>query len=105
MLSYKIVIANLFYRIYQANGGSAPLTYQKFLSVLTKIGSPDAAISAPQTLPSQCKTSYSKEYEVPSLEELGVDLTGLGENKYPGGETEALARLEIYMNRQVFEVL
>lgn len=91
-----------FYRIVKANGGSPPLTYQKFNSILVKIGAPEAAVAAPQQIPAQCKTSVSEDlYRVPALEELAVDLTGLGEEKYPGGETEALARMEKYMNKQV----
>ena len=49
-----------------------------------------------------CLESHDEEqYGLPSLEELGHDLTGLQEALFPGGETEALRRLEESMQRTV----
>ena len=43
------------------------------------------ALDAPNELPIQCQTSFStSDYDVPALEELQVDLTGLGDEIYPG---------------------
>jgi len=39
---------------------------------------------------------------VPEIEDLGIDLKELGSNLYPGGESEALSRLELYMKKQVY---
>ena len=78
------------------------MTYQKFLSVTAKVGSPDDSHPAPEKIPDGCKTSLlSSKYDVPELEDLGLDLKELGSNLFLGGETEALARLEIYMKKQV----
>ena len=63
---------------------------------------PEKALSAPGVLPKQCQTLLlSDKYNVPLLEDLQVDLTGIGKELYHGGETEALARLEKYMSQQV----
>jgi hypothetical protein len=69
---------------------------------VAKFGMPEKALSAPGVLPKQCQTLLlSDKYNVPLLEDLQVDLTGIGKELYHGGETEALARLEKYMSQQV----
>lgn len=45
--------------------------------------------------------NHDKEYGIPSLKELGLDTTTLGEELYPGGEQEALRRLDEHMKRTV----
>lgn len=61
------------------------MTYVKFQSVVAKLGVPEVALDAPNELPIQCQTSFStSDYDVPALEELQVDLTGLGDEIYPG---------------------
>lgn len=69
--------------------------------MVDKLGTPEAPLDAPGMLPKACQTSISTGYSVPTLEELNVDLTGLGKELYPGGENEALARLDKYMCKQV----
>lgn len=53
------------------------------------------------------KTPYSenheKEYGIPTLDELGQDVTVCGEELFPGGEQEALRRLDEHMKRTVFQ--
>ena len=69
---------------------------------MLKIGSPENPLEAPEKIPPQCQITLSDtSYKVPTLEELGVDLTGLGVELYPGGETEALIRLDKYMSKTV----
>ncbi|EFX85418.1 DNA photolyase 1 [Daphnia pulex] len=88
-------------KVFKANGNKAPLTYVKFQSVVAKFGTPEKALNAPGKLPKQCQTLLlSDKYNVPLLEEMQVDLTGLGKELYRGGETEALARMEKYMSQQ-----
>ena len=95
-------------RIFKANGNSTPLTYQKFLSVLEKIGSPEKPLEAPGKIPVQCQPTLAlsklDDYKIPTLEELRVDLTGLGKELYLGGESEALERLERYMDKTVIAI-
>ena len=49
-----------------------------------------------------CVESHEEQqYGLPSLEELGHDLSCLQEAQFPGGEEEALRRLEESMERTV----
>ena len=69
---------------------------------MSKFGTPEKALNAPGKLPKQCQTLLlSDKYNVPLLEEMQVDLSGIGKELYHGGETEALARMEKYMSQQV----
>lgn len=43
----------------------------------------------------------NSEYGVPTLEDLGHDVPDLGEELFPGGEQEALRRLDEHMKRKV----
>ena len=90
------------FRIRKANGGTTPLTYQKFTSVLLKLGLPSEPEKAPTSIPDACKSSFSSsEFKVPTLEDLKVNTDNLGPHLYPGGETESLDRLNKYTSRQV----
>ncbi|XP_078232330.1 cryptochrome-1 isoform X2 [Pogona vitticeps] len=55
---------------------------------------------------SKCTTPVSddhdEKYGVPSLEELGFDTDGLPSAVWPGGETEALTRLERHLERKAW---
>lgn len=51
-----------------------------------------------------CSENYEKRYGIPSLEDLGHDTAGLGEDQFPGGEQEALRRLEEHMKRTVIQL-
>ena len=51
-------------RIYDQNGGKAPLTYQRFQTVFAALGAPPKAKPAPETL--GCSTpKREKEFDVP----------------------------------------
>nr|AWY11211.1 6-4 photolyase [Tritonia tetraquetra] len=86
-------------RVIKVNGGSAPLTYQRFQTIASKLGPPPKPLDAP-TLESLlgCKTlisdNHEKEFGVPTLTELGKDPKSCGPLLYPGGEKEALERME-----------
>jgi len=87
--------------VLRANGGRAPMTYQKFVSVVGSMPGPRPPIPAPDALPPECLPDdgdlNSTEYDVPTLDELltlkGFDPGDLKPCLYPGGETEALRRL------------
>lgn len=49
-----------------------------------------------------CSENHEKKYGVPTLEDLGHDAAALGEEQFPGGELEALRRLDEHMKRTVF---
>ncbi|XP_023343983.1 cryptochrome-1, partial [Eurytemora carolleeae] len=86
--------------IIAANKGDVPLTYQKFQGLLSKLGSPAKPLELPAVLPTESKPEDIDEskYDVPSLEDIlkraGKKSDDLGLNKFPGGESEALKRLE-----------
>ncbi|XP_022085334.1 cryptochrome-2-like isoform X2 [Acanthaster planci] len=91
--------------ILKANGGKPPSTYQSLLSVLSKMPpprKPEPALSKEHL--KDCKlpvgTDHDGEFGVPSLEELGLDPNDAGPVLFPGGETEALQRMEEHLERQ-----
>lgn len=50
-------------------------------------------------------TPFSEDHEekfgIPTLEDLGLDTSSLGPDLFPGGEQEALRRLDEHMQRTV----
>jgi len=90
-------------RIYDQNGGKAPLTYQRFQTVFAALGAPPKAKPAPETL--GCSTpKREKEFDVPkTLIEMGIDpeklKIPLAPVVFPGGETSALSRMEKHCAR------
>lgn len=92
--------------ILRKNGGRPPLTYQKYGTLAATLKIPQA-VDVPNKLPSdnvpRPDTNEQKQpncYDPPTLEELGVKVEDLGECKFPGGETEALRRLQEFMKRK-----
>ncbi|XP_017954545.1 cryptochrome-2 [Drosophila navojoa] len=82
------------------NLGKAPITYQKFLSVVETLKLPKV-LDKPQRLPNgvqpiadALELEQSDVYECPTLDQLVKRPQELGINKFPGGETEALRRLD-----------
>ncbi len=51
-----------------------------------------------------CSENHEETYGLPTLEELGHDITALEEELFPGGEQEALRRLDEHMKRTVNEL-
>ncbi|XP_072940792.1 cryptochrome-1-like [Epargyreus clarus] len=89
------------HNVLKKNNGAIPLTYQKFLS-LVKDNPVRDTIEITKKLSDCCKSPDFdlKEYDVPTLADLGFDESTLGETKYPGGETEAIKRLNFYMAKK-----
>lgn len=86
--------------IIQKNLGVAPTQYQGFLKIISKISIPDP-VDMPTNLPASSKPPKDLNelenircYDCPTLLELGVNEGDLGDNLYPGGETEGLRRLQ-----------
>lgn len=91
------------YDVTRKNGGTAPLTYQKFLSVVEKLDKPLEPLDAPAIFPDDIIPKIDlteRNYECPTLQELGVEETSLTECLYPGGETEALKRMNMYLQKK-----
>jgi cryptochrome len=66
------------------------------MDVMSKAGPPPAALPAIKAIPKLPSDTHlaDKKYNIPTLEELKVDENELGPRLFPGGETEALARME-----------
>ncbi|KAG9260743.1 cryptochrome-1-like [Astyanax mexicanus] len=85
-------------KIIELNGGQPPLTYKRFQTLVSGMDPPDAPLE-PLTLElmGSCTTpvsaNHQDKYGVPALEELGFDIEGLAPAVWPGGESEALARI------------
>ncbi|CAL1529568.1 unnamed protein product [Lymnaea stagnalis] len=100
-------VSHTLYDVYQtvkANGGKVPLTYQGFQAVVSKMGAPPEAVGSPtREALSSCKTPigelHDKDYGVPTLAELGKSESDCGPLLYPGGETEALDRMERHLKK------
>ncbi|MEQ2313291.1 Cryptochrome-1 [Ameca splendens] len=94
-------------KIIELNGGQSPLTYKRFqtlISHMDPVELPAEAITA--EIMGKCTTPLSEDHDdkfgVPSLEELGFDTEGLSSAVWPGGETEALTRLERHLERKAW---
>uniref|UniRef100_A0A3P8VUX5 Cryptochrome circadian regulator 5 n=1 Tax=Cynoglossus semilaevis TaxID=244447 RepID=A0A3P8VUX5_CYNSE len=91
-------------RVIEENNGKAPLTYNRMQAILKSLGPPKKPVPAP-TLEdmNEIKTPYTEnheeEYGIPPLGELCEDTAAPGEEKFPGGEEEALRRLDEHMKR------
>ncbi|XP_062121116.1 cryptochrome-2 [Drosophila sulfurigaster albostrigata] len=82
------------------NLGKAPKTYQKFLGIVEQLKLPKVR-EKPEKLPEEVQPSEdaleladASVYNCPTLEQLVKRPDELGDNKFPGGETEALRRLD-----------
>uniref|UniRef100_A0A4W5L796 Cryptochrome circadian regulator 3b n=1 Tax=Hucho hucho TaxID=62062 RepID=A0A4W5L796_9TELE len=86
-------------KIIELNGGHPPLTFKHFQTLVGSMPPPDAPVEAlSQASMGRCVTPVSDnhrdKYGVPLLEELGFDTEGLAPAVWPGGESEALTRIE-----------
>ncbi|KTG05207.1 hypothetical protein cypCar_00004268 [Cyprinus carpio] len=93
-------------KIIELNGGQSPLTYKRFQMLISRM---DAVEIPAETITAEvmgkCTTPVTDDHDgkfgVPSLEELGFETDGLSSAVWPGGETEALTRLERHLERKV----
>lgn len=92
-------------QVVKKNGGSPPMTYQKFLSVASSLKA-SVPVANPPKVPSVCEPDFDEQeakdencYNVPTIEDLGVDTSYLEPAKFPGGETEALRRMEMNLKK------
>ncbi|NWQ89435.1 CRY1 protein, partial [Burhinus bistriatus] len=94
-------------RVLALNDGKAPLTYKRLQTLLASLGPPEKPAPALtqehlRGCRTPCQVSHDTDYGVPTLEELGQDPTEVGPHLYPGGETAALARLNMLMERMAW---
>ncbi|KAI1890739.1 hypothetical protein AGOR_G00156730 [Albula goreensis] len=94
-------------RIIELNGGQPPLTYKRFQTLISRMDPPELPVEPlSDAFMGRCVTpvadDHSDKYGVPSLEELGFDTEGLASAVWPGGETEALTRIERHLERKAW---
>ncbi|CAL8370054.1 unnamed protein product [Lota lota] len=94
-------------RIIELNGGQPPLTYKRFQTLISRLPPPEPpGESLTGGAMGLCVTPLADHHAdmhgVPSLEELGFDTEGLPTAVWPGGETEALARIERHLERKAW---
>lgn len=91
-------------KIIAKNGGTAPLTYKKLCSVVASLGSPLKPIpTVDKSTFDGCSTPVGKgnEYQLPTLEELEIETPKESSTVlFPGGESEALRRLDEHMQKE-----
>ncbi|XP_054283598.1 cryptochrome-2-like [Macrosteles quadrilineatus] len=82
------------------NLGKTPLTMQKWISVAEGMPAPPRPVEAPVSVPAAARAPLDEgKYLLPTLEKLGVDHSTMGPCLYPGGETEALRRMEEHLKK------
>lgn len=86
--------------VLQKNLGKPPMQYQQFMTLVSKLKVAEP-FACPSKLPANSVPHFdSKEianetcYDLPTLNELGVDESTLNDCLYPGGETEAISRMQ-----------
>ncbi|KAI5610145.1 cryptochrome-1 isoform 2, partial [Silurus asotus] len=94
-------------KIIELNGSQPPLTYKRFQTLISRMDPPEMPMETlSSSLMGCCVTPISEDhgdkYGVPSLEELGFDTEGLPSAVWPGGETEALTRIERHLERKAW---
>lgn len=91
-----------------SNNNEVPMRYQSFLGLVeNKKVAPAVDITDKHKLKKQHQppkdakeTANTSCYDVPALIELPLNEAELGPNKFPGGETEALDRMEKMLSRK-----
>uniref|UniRef100_A0A8C7CRZ8 Cryptochrome circadian regulator 5 n=1 Tax=Oncorhynchus kisutch TaxID=8019 RepID=A0A8C7CRZ8_ONCKI len=92
-------------RIIEENNGKAPLTYNRLQTLVSSIGPPKRPIPAPTSddmkdVKTPCSEKHEENYGISTLEKLYQDSESLTEELFPGGEQEALLRLDQHMERK-----
>ncbi|CAI9546429.1 unnamed protein product, partial [Staurois parvus] len=92
-------------KIIELNGNSPPLTYKRFQAIISRMELPRRPVPSitrqqMETCRAAIKSTHDETYGVPSLEELGFPSDNAGAAVWPGGETEALTRLDRHLERK-----
>ncbi|XP_066479285.1 cryptochrome-1-like [Tiliqua scincoides] len=90
-------------RIVELNKGIAPLTYKRFLHILTLLGDPEmpvqeVAAEDAQKLSPLPEEGLDEQYRLPLPEDLGISKEYL--SPWRGGETTGLLQLKEHLNNQ-----
>lgn len=93
--------------IKHANGGTFPLTFRKFQTLVSSLGPSNRPCEAVtlnhvRNIALPVADDHDEYFGIPSLEELGFDTEHLKPGPWRGGETEALLRLERHLERKAY---
>lgn len=94
--------------VLQSNNNQVPMKYQSFLSlVANKKVAPAVDMTSKQKIKAQhqppkdsAELANGSCYDIPTLSELPLNEAELGSNKFPGGENEALKRMDEMLSRK-----
>ncbi|XP_034031416.1 cryptochrome-1-like [Thalassophryne amazonica] len=94
-------------KIIELNGSQPPLTYKRFQTLISHMDAVELPVETiTSKMMTKCSTpigsDHDERYGVPSLEELGFETEGLPSAVWPGGETEALKKLEWHLERKAW---
>ncbi|KAM4617659.1 cryptochrome-2 isoform 2-T5 [Discoglossus pictus] len=94
-------------RIIELNGHSPPLTYKRFQAIISRMELPRRPVPSitqeqMETCQIELQHNHDEKYGVPSLEELGFPTDSLSPAVWPGGESEALTRLDRHLERKAW---
>jgi cryptochrome len=94
-------------RVMTANEGKAPATYRQFIKLVSSMKPPPTPVPHVSAKIKNCGiTPISDDHDdlwsVPTLSELGFDTDHVPPPKWPGGETEALNRLDRHLERKAW---
>ncbi|KAL0994616.1 hypothetical protein UPYG_G00124920 [Umbra pygmaea] len=92
-------------RVIEENNGKPPLTFNRLQTLIKRIGPPKRPIPAPncedmKDIKTVSPEEQQENYGIPTLKQLGLDPECLFAELFPGGESEALRRLDQYMERK-----
>jgi len=91
--------------INEANNGKIPLSKHEFDAAIKKLGCPPPPVPAPtkeQMKECQCEIqqNHTQLYGIPTLQQLGFEEDKDYLSQWPGGETQALERMQAKFNEQ-----
>ncbi|XP_074533576.1 cryptochrome-1b [Halichoeres trimaculatus] len=94
-------------KIIELNDGQPPVTYKRFQALISQMDPVEPpAETVTLDIINSCTTPISPDHDdkfgVPTLEELGFETEGLSPAVWPGGETEALKRLEQHLEKKAW---
>ncbi|KTF91410.1 hypothetical protein cypCar_00009083, partial [Cyprinus carpio] len=86
-------------KIIELNGGQPPLTYKRFQTLISRMDPPEMPVETlSNTIMGSCVTPVSEDHG----DKYGFDIEGLPSAVWPGGETEALTRIERHLERKAW---
>ncbi|KAM3876884.1 cryptochrome-2-like [Diretmus argenteus] len=92
-------------RIIEMNNNTPPLTFKRFQAIVQRLGLPKKPVPSItrqqlDSCPTDISAKHDQHYGVPSLEELGFTTHSSAPIAWKGGETEAIQRLNLHVDKK-----